>query len=247
MVAETLNIEGLSGYSTGGTLHLIANNQIGFTTDPAEGRSTRYSSDLAKGFDIPIIHVNADDPEAAISAIRLALAFRRRFGHDVVVDLVGYRRFGHNEQDEPAYTQPLMAARIAAHPTVREQFAAHLVAEGVITAGGGRRARSARRDDAQGGARAAEGDLRAAGGDARSSLRGWAARRTAATPPSPPSACASSSRSSSPSPTTSPSTRSSPASSSAASTALDEGGIDWGQAESLAFASACSSRASRSA
>ena len=110
VVAETLNLEGLAGYSTGGTLHLIANNQIGFTTDPAEGRSTRYSSDLAKGFDIPIIHVNADDPEAAISAVRLALAFRRRFGHDVVVDLVGYRRFGHNEQDEPAYTQPLMAA-----------------------------------------------------------------------------------------------------------------------------------------
>src|SRR5439155_264925 len=90
-------------------------------------------SDLAKGFDIPIIHVNADDPEAAISAIRLALAFRRRFGHDVVVDLVGYRRFGHNEQDEPAYTQPLMAQRIAVQPTVREQFAARLVSEGVIT------------------------------------------------------------------------------------------------------------------
>ncbi len=134
VVAETLNIEGLAGYSTGGTLHLIANNQIGFTTDPAEGRSTRYSSDLAKGFDIPIIHVNADDPEAAISAIRLALAFRRRFGHDVVVDLVGYRRFGHNEQDEPAYTQPLMAQRIAEHPTVREQFAAQLVEEEVISA-----------------------------------------------------------------------------------------------------------------
>ena len=134
VVAETLNIEGLAGYSTGGTLHLIANNQVGFTTDPAEGRSTRYSSDLAKGFDIPIIHVNADDPEAAISAIQLALAFRRRFGHDVVVDLVGYRRFGHNEQDEPAYTQPLMAQRIAAHPTVREQFAARLIEEGVITA-----------------------------------------------------------------------------------------------------------------
>jgi 2-oxoglutarate dehydrogenase E1 component len=133
VVAETLNIEGLAGYSTGGTLHLIANNQVGFTTDPAEGRSTRYSSDLAKGFDIPIIHVNADDPEAAISAVRLALAFRRRFGHDVVVDLVGYRRFGHNEQDEPAYTQPLMAARIAAHPTVREQFAERLVSEGVLS------------------------------------------------------------------------------------------------------------------
>jgi 2-oxoglutarate dehydrogenase E1 component len=134
VVAETLNIEGLAGYSTGGTLHLISNNQVGFTTDPAEGRSTRYSSDLAKGFDIPIIHVNADDPEAAITAIRLALAFRSRFGHDVVVDLVGYRRFGHNEQDEPAYTQPLMAQRIAEHPTVREHFAERLVGEGVIDA-----------------------------------------------------------------------------------------------------------------
>jgi 2-oxoglutarate dehydrogenase E1 component len=134
VVAETLNLEALGGYTTGGTLHLIANNQIGFTTDPAEGRSTRYSSDLAKGFDIPIVHVNADDPEAAISAIRLALAFRRRFGHDVVVDLVGYRRFGHNEQDEPAYTQPLMAQKIANHPTVREQYAARLVEEGVVSA-----------------------------------------------------------------------------------------------------------------
>jgi 2-oxoglutarate dehydrogenase E1 component len=134
VVAETLNLEGLAGYTTGGTLHLIANNQVGYTTDPAEGRSTRYSSDLAKGFDIPIIHVNADDPEAAISAIRLALAFRERFGHDVVVDLVGYRRFGHNEQDEPAYTQPLMAQHIANHPTVREQYALRLANEGVLSA-----------------------------------------------------------------------------------------------------------------
>jgi 2-oxoglutarate dehydrogenase E1 component len=134
VVAETLNFQGLPGYTTGGTLHLIANNQIGFTTDPEQGRSTRYSSDLAKGFDVPIIHVNADDPEAAISAIRLAMAFRRRFGHDVVVDLVGYRRHGHNEGDEPAYTQPLMAARIAKHPTAREQFAARLADEGVVSA-----------------------------------------------------------------------------------------------------------------
>jgi 2-oxoglutarate dehydrogenase E1 component len=132
-VAETLNLSALDGYSTGGTLHLIANNQIGFTTDPSEGRSTRYSSDLAKGFDIPIIHVNADDPEAAISAVRLALAFRRRFESDVVVDLVGYRRHGHNEQDEAAYTQPLMAQQIAEHPTVREEFAKRLVEEGVVT------------------------------------------------------------------------------------------------------------------
>jgi 2-oxoglutarate dehydrogenase E1 component len=132
-VAETLNLSALDGYSTGGTLHLIANNQIGFTTDPSEGRSTRYSSDLAKGFDIPIIHVNADDPEAAISAIRLALAFRRRFESDVVVDLVGYRRHGHNEQDEAAYTQPLMAQQIAEHPTVRDQFAERLVEEDVVS------------------------------------------------------------------------------------------------------------------
>jgi 2-oxoglutarate dehydrogenase E1 component len=133
-VAETLNLQGLAGYSTGGTLHLIANNQVGFTTDPADGRSTRYSSDLAKGFDIPIIHVNADEPEAALSAIWLAMAYRRRFGHDVVVDLVGYRRHGHNEQDEAAYTQPLLAAAIAAHPTVRELYADELAAAGVLTA-----------------------------------------------------------------------------------------------------------------
>ena len=120
------------GYSTGGTLHLIANNQLGFTTPPGEGRSTRYSSDLAKGFDVPIIHVNADDPEAALSAVRLAMAFRNRFGHDVVIDLVGYRRFGHNEGDEPAYTQPLMYETIETHPTVREQYARHLVEAGVV-------------------------------------------------------------------------------------------------------------------
>ena len=112
VVAETFNLHSIDGYSTGGTLHVIANNQIGFTTDPAEGRSTRYSSDLAKGFDVPIVHVNADDPEAALSAVRLALAYREEFGHDMVIDLVGYRRFGHNEQDEPAYTQPLMAEQI---------------------------------------------------------------------------------------------------------------------------------------
>jgi 2-oxoglutarate dehydrogenase E1 component len=133
VVAETLNLQGLGGYSTGGTLHVIANNQVGFTTDPADGRSTRYSSDLAKGFDVPIVHVNADDPEAAVSAIRLALGFRRRFGHDVVVDLVGYRRWGHNEGDEPAYTQPLMVERIQQHPSAREQYAAQLVDEGVVT------------------------------------------------------------------------------------------------------------------
>src|SRR3954453_5147518 len=133
VVAETLNLADLTGYSVGGTLHLIANNQIGFTTDPADGRSTRYSSDLAKGFDIPILHVNADDPEAALATIRLAMAFRRRFCTDIVIDLVGYRRHGHNEGDEAAYTQPLMAARIEQQPSVREQYAQTLLEEGVLT------------------------------------------------------------------------------------------------------------------
>jgi 2-oxoglutarate dehydrogenase E1 component len=133
IVAETFNLHDLEGYSTGGTLHLITNNQIGFTTDPNEGRSTRYSSDLAKGFDVPIIHVNADDPEAAISAVRLAMAYRRRFGQDVVIDLVGYRRFGHNEQDEAAYTQPLMVEQINAHASVRELYQELLVEEGALT------------------------------------------------------------------------------------------------------------------
>ncbi|MCZ7588722.1 MAG: 2-oxoglutarate dehydrogenase E1 component [Gaiella sp.] len=135
VVAETLNLQSLEGYSTGGTLHLITNNQVGFTTDPMESRSTRYSSDLAKGFDIPIVHVNADDPEAALSAVRLALAYRAEFGHDFVIDVVGYRRFGHNEQDEAAYTQPLQVERIHEQPTVREQYAERLVEEGALRPG----------------------------------------------------------------------------------------------------------------
>ena len=133
VVAETLNLQSLEGYSTGGTLHLITNNQIGYTTDPTESRSTRYSSDLAKGFDVPIVHVNADDPEAAVSAVRLALAYRAEFGHDFVIDLVGYRRFGHNEQDDASYTQPLMVERILRQPTARALYAERLVAEGVVT------------------------------------------------------------------------------------------------------------------
>ncbi len=111
IVAEVLNLQSLEGYSTGGTVHIIANNQIGFTTDPSESRSTRYASDLAKGYDLPIVHVNGDDVDACISAVHLALEFRRRFQRDVMIDLIGYRRFGHNEQDEPAYTQPNMYDR----------------------------------------------------------------------------------------------------------------------------------------
>jgi 2-oxoglutarate decarboxylase len=133
IVAETLNLQALPGYTTGGTLHLIANNQLGFTTDPEDGRSTRYASDLAKGFDVPIIHVNADDVEACISAVRLAMAFRQTFRRDALIDVIGYRRFGHNETDEPAYTQPLMYERIKKHPPARKVYADRLAAEGVVS------------------------------------------------------------------------------------------------------------------
>ena len=114
-------------------MHLITNNQVGFTTDPDDARSTRWASDLAKGFDVPIIHVNADDVPACISAVRLAFAFRQEFGHDVLIDLIGYRRFGHNESDEPAYTQPEMYAKIKSKKRVAELWADRLVADGVVT------------------------------------------------------------------------------------------------------------------
>jgi 2-oxoglutarate dehydrogenase E1 component len=134
IVAEVFNLQSLPGYETGGTVHLIANNQIGFTTDPADARSTRYASDLAKGFDVPIVHVNADDVEACIAAVHLVVDFRRTFNRDALIDLIGYRRFGHNEQDEPAYTQPAMVERIKNHPTVRDLFANKLVNQGVLPA-----------------------------------------------------------------------------------------------------------------
>jgi 2-oxoglutarate dehydrogenase E1 component len=133
VVAETLNLGRLPAYSVGGTIHLIANNQIGFTTDPGEGRSTRYASDLAKGFDLPILHVNADRPEACVAAVRLAMAYRAEYADDVVIDLVGYRRHGHNEGDEPAYTQPTLYQEIAGHATVRALWAGRLVEEGVVS------------------------------------------------------------------------------------------------------------------
>ena len=133
VVAETLNLQALDGYKVGGTVHLITNNQVGFTTDPDDARSTRWASDLAKGFDVPIIHVNADDVPACMSAVRLAFAFRKEFGHDVLIDLIGYRRFGHNESDEPAYTQPEMYAKIKTKKRVSELWADRLVADEVIS------------------------------------------------------------------------------------------------------------------
>src|SRR5207249_212352 len=104
VVAETLNLSRLAGYQTGGTLHIIANNQLGFTTDPRDGRSTLYASDLAKGFEMPIVHVNADDPIACLAAVRLGVAYRATFKADFLIDLIGYRRWGHNEGDDPSFT-----------------------------------------------------------------------------------------------------------------------------------------------
>ncbi len=132
VVAETLNLQSLKGYTTGGTIHVIQNNQVGFTTDPEDARSTPYAADMAKGFNVPIVHVNADDVEACSSAVRLAMAYRERWGRDIVIDVIGYRRYGHNETDEPAYTQPQIAAKIKAHPPVSEIYAEKLIEEGTI-------------------------------------------------------------------------------------------------------------------
>jgi len=133
VVAETLNLACLEAYDTGGTLHIITNNQVGFTTEPSDARSTDFASDLAKGFDIPIIHVNADDPEACIASVRLCMMYREKFHSDCVINLVGYRRFGHNEGDEPRYTQPQMYKRIDAHPPVVSIYGSALVAQGIVT------------------------------------------------------------------------------------------------------------------
>ena len=131
----------LNGYDVGGTIHIIVNNQVGFTTDPGDARSTHYASDLAKGYGIPVVHVNADDPEACLAAMRLAMAYRKEFGDDFVIDLVGYRRYGHNEGDEPAYTQPVLYRKIAEHPTVRGPL--RRASSGRGCGHGGRRVRAA--------------------------------------------------------------------------------------------------------
>jgi 2-oxoglutarate dehydrogenase E1 component len=135
VVAETLNLSRLPGYKTGGTIHIIVNNQLGFTTGPEAEYSTSYASGLARGFKIPIVHVNADDPESCVEAARLAFAYRERFQRDFLIDLIGYRRYGHNEGDEPAFTQPVMYQKVASHPTVRETWARTLEARGDIQPG----------------------------------------------------------------------------------------------------------------
>ena len=134
VVAETFNMSRLRGYRVGGTLHIIANNQVGFTTNPTDGRSTHYSSDLAKGFEVPIVHVNAEDANTCVRVMQLGVEYRAKFGKDFLVDLIGYRRHGHNETDEPAFTQPNMYTQIRSHPSPREVWGQRLVEEGLVSA-----------------------------------------------------------------------------------------------------------------
>jgi 2-oxoglutarate dehydrogenase E1 component len=134
IVAETLNLSNLAGYSTGGTIHIVVNNQIGFTTTPQEARSTLYATDVAKMIQAPIFHVNGDDPEAVVHCARLAFSYRQRFRGDVVIDLVCYRRHGHNEADDPSFTQPLLYQKIRAKTPVRQLYTEQLVRAGVLTA-----------------------------------------------------------------------------------------------------------------
>ncbi len=136
IVMETLQLAQLRGYRTGGTIHIIINNQIGFTTSPEAGRSSIYSTDVARMTQSPIFHINGDDPEAAYRTLRIALDYRQKYKKDVVLDVVGFRRLGHNETDEPSYTQPLMYQRVKAHTGVRTLYAKRLVREGVIDEAG---------------------------------------------------------------------------------------------------------------
>ena len=138
IVAETLNLSRLKGYSTNGTLHIIANNQLGFTATDDELRSSLHASDLAKGFEMPVIHVNADDPALCIEAARTAIAYRQKFHKDFVINLIGYRRYGHNEGDEPRFTNPVMYQAIDKHPTVRQLLVSKLDAYGVVDESSGR-------------------------------------------------------------------------------------------------------------
>ncbi len=133
VVPETLNMAGLEGYTTGGTLHLVVNNQIGFTTVPEDSRSTRYCTDIARMMKVPVFHVNGEDPEAVIQVTRLAVEWRQRFAQDVVIDMYCYRKFGHNETDEPRFTQPVMYSLIDQKPSVREMYVRKLVAAGLVS------------------------------------------------------------------------------------------------------------------
>ncbi len=133
LVAETLNLSQLGGYRTGGTVHVVVNNQIGFTTRPSDARSSRYCTDVAKMIDVPIFHVNSEDPEAVLFVTGLALEFRQTFHKDVVIDMYCYRKHGHNEGDEPAYTNPVMAAKIEKKESLSTIYSEYLVVHNVLS------------------------------------------------------------------------------------------------------------------
>src|SRR4030095_2680 len=132
-VYELLNLSELKGYTIGGTIHIIVNNQIGFTTDPSEARSTPQATDVAKMLEFPIFHVHADQTDPALRCVELAVEFRYKFRRDVVIDVIGYRRYGHNEADEPSFTQPLLYKAIQEHPRVRQIYAEKLTQQGIVS------------------------------------------------------------------------------------------------------------------
>lgn len=237
IVAETMNLWNLRGYSAGGTIHIIVNNQLGFTTEPRDGRSTHFASDLAKGFEIPVIHVNADDPDAALTAMRLAFAYQDHFHKDVLVDLVGYRRWGHNEGDEPAFTQPTIYEFIRTHPTVREIYTRQLEQEGIVTAQEGEQMVKEVMEELEQARRAGENSLHSITPEEANGLNGHHEGLRLA-----PALSAEELRQYNEELLTwprdfSPNPKLTRLLQRRASTLGPEGGIDWGQAEALAFAS----------
>jgi 2-oxoglutarate dehydrogenase E1 component len=237
IVAETLNLWNLQGYRVGGTIHIILNNQLGFTTEPRDSRSTYFASDLAKGFEIPIIHVNADDPEAALMAVRLAYAYRDQFHKDILVDLVGYRRWGHNEGDEPAFTQPQMYDLIRAHPTVRELYAQRLQEQGVLTAHDVETMQQQALDVLEEARRAADESLQPLEQDETNGLNGHYEGDELPPPVSAEALRNYNSELLQWPEGFSPNSKLTRLLQRRAATLGAEGGIDWGQAEALAFAS----------
>jgi 2-oxoglutarate dehydrogenase E1 component len=239
VVAETFNMSRLRGYRVGGTLHIIVNNQVGFTTDPCDGRSTRYASDLAKGFEVPIVHVNVEHTDACVRVVRLGIEYRAKFGKDFLIDLVGYRRHGHNETDEPSFTQPALYAQIKSHPTPREVWGARLVAEGIITEDEARAVESeitANFDRIQSLATPKDGDSSSPGAERTEPVEGEAMSNAGANPRADQLISLNEQLLAWPQ-TIKPNTKLAKTLRRRRDAMGEGGGIDWGHAEALAFAS----------